>query len=381
MTDALSQAETKLSTNGYSFEIIGSTAVVGDIHIGIKSDSSEFHESHEELFEWFEKEFLALGVKTVIFLGDVFHNRNEINVKSLSLGQRLVKKLAELFVVYLVLGNHDLYYKNTLNVSSLNIFQGYRNLHVISEPTVVNLNGRYALMCPWIIKIDNVIPELKKLNKQFDWIFGHFEFTGGQMTQTYKNVSHGYSTQTITQFLTPTGTVVSGHYHLKRYMDRDVFYIGSPLQLTWGDCEEEKSVAVIDENHNMTLIHNEITPKFVKINLSDIPRTPRGDQAPGNKKKFDIENNYIKLFIDKSISEIAMRKIIEVLNSKNPRSVAVVDLTVVSSANINSDELEKIKDPVLLIKEYLSDLELECEYDKELLVAKVDAIYREAITS
>lgn len=367
MSTDMSSAETTVFTNG--IKIVGNYGVVGDVHVGIKSDSSEFHESHDSLFKWVTDEFLKRKVTHVIFLGDLFHNRNEINVKSLSLGQRLVKELSKFFFVILIAGNHDLYYKNTLDISSLNIFEGFDNLKVISEPTEIEVNGEPVLLVPWIIDIDKTVKALKAHGQKYKWIFGHFEFKGGQLTQAHRNISHGYLLDDITQFLQSDGKIISGHFHLKRWMGKKVLYAGSALQLTWADADEEKSIYVIDPKNELEQINNEVTSKFIKINLSEV-----------TAKKYPIRGNYIKLFVDRPASELLIKKAVEVINTRYPKSLAVVDLTI-GNAVVDGESLEKIKDPILLMKEYLESLDLnKTEFDKQRLKDMVDEIYRDALT-
>ena len=53
--------------------------------------------------------------------------------------------------MHMLVGNHDIYYKNTLRVNAPGeLLGGYENISVYDEPTTVDFDGIPILLLPWI---------------------------------------------------------------------------------------------------------------------------------------------------------------------------------------------------------------------------------------
>lgn len=59
----------------------------------------------------------------------------------------------------MLLGNHDLYNKNTVDVSSVNMFQDISNVEIVSKPVQVDFNGKKCLLVPWLSDLSPFSPE------------------------------------------------------------------------------------------------------------------------------------------------------------------------------------------------------------------------------
>ena len=101
-----------------------------------------------------------------------------------------------------------------------------------------------------------------------------------------------------------------GHYHGAQKLAKNVEYIGSPLQLSFGEAGEEKHIIILDTNKNsQEYIVNDFSPKHFYIdeeNLDSYSReeleksfvciVTKGDLSTENKKT--IENKISGLGID-----------------------------------------------------------------------------------
>ena len=58
--------------------------------------------------------------------------------------------LAKLGVqMHMLVGNHDIYYKNTLRVNAPGeLLEGYRNISLYTEPTTITIGGVSVLLLP-----------------------------------------------------------------------------------------------------------------------------------------------------------------------------------------------------------------------------------------
>lgn len=98
--------------------------IISDTHLGARSNSVEWL---EVMKDWFYSDFIP-KVKEIyqpgdilIHCGDVFDNRQSVNLLVLHEGIRLFEELSAIFEsgVYVIAGNHDVMRKTTNEVSSL----------------------------------------------------------------------------------------------------------------------------------------------------------------------------------------------------------------------------------------------------------------------
>jgi len=96
-------------------------AILGDTHFGMRGDSIAFHNHYREFYtKTFFPYLVQNGITTIFQLGDLFDRRKYISFQSLALCRRyffdqLVKHNIQCRVL---LGNHDIFFKNTLEVNS-----------------------------------------------------------------------------------------------------------------------------------------------------------------------------------------------------------------------------------------------------------------------
>ena len=95
-----------------------------DLHIGVSSDNKNRLNETMKCIHWIIEKFKSEGVDYIIFLGDLFNSRYSVNVNTLNVGISIVELLSENFeFVFLIAGNHDVYYKNTNEVNSVSFLE------------------------------------------------------------------------------------------------------------------------------------------------------------------------------------------------------------------------------------------------------------------
>ena len=197
------------------------------------------------------------------------------------------------------------------------------------------------LLVPWIISDRKFYKWLREQKKEWDYICGHFEFKGGQISQQLTSWQ-GMNAKIVEEFAKKK--VLSGHFHLKRHFTDKTFYIGSPLSLTWADVGEEKSIYVLDtETDDFTEINNELSPKFAKILLSEMSK---------NKVEL-INNNFVKIILDIPIDEMKLQQLVDVLRSKAPLSLQTTEMGYDLLSKDASLEIMEFNDPWVFVEKYL----------------------------
>lgn len=79
----------------------------------------------------------------------------------------------------MILGNHDLFNKNSTDINSINIFRNNPNIIVVDKPMDLQINSKKALLVPWLGDVSNY-------NKaEYDFMFGHFEISSKFLIANY----------------------------------------------------------------------------------------------------------------------------------------------------------------------------------------------------
>jgi DNA repair exonuclease SbcCD nuclease subunit len=251
-------------------------ALISDIHFGVRGDSDLFFNNtlkflHDEFFP----RLLGSGIKEVFILGDIWDKRKIINIHTLH------RTLSEFFdrlhilgiKTYIIYGNHDTYFKNTNEVNSISGILGrYDNIQIIPKYEVIELYGMKIGMVSWI-NPSNREEKLQWIaNCNADVLMGHFEIQNMNLPDGLV-YEHGVDKNIFSRF----EYVISGHYHTKTF-DGKIYYLGSPVEFTWGDYGVKKGFTLfntVDRSFefvpNPYTIHEKITYDEKSINVLTFP--------------------------------------------------------------------------------------------------------------
>ena len=257
--------------------------IFSDIHFGISRDSMFKMQSNIAVIDWIIETCISRKIDKIIFMGDWFDNRNSISTITMNNAYNQFKKFSENNIeLFLIVGNHDTTFKNSNDINSLNIFREINNVHIFHSLTELTFNNKLTgLFCPW--QCWNNIDATKKYN----FVFGHFEY--GMINETADSLK--------TSLLTSISPLVfSGHFHTREekiFNSSSILNIGSPLELTWSDYENQKGVYILDlKTREYEFVENHISPIHKKYYWSKLR-----DKSVKLSEK-DIKNNYIKLIVD-----------------------------------------------------------------------------------
>ena len=89
-----------------------------DIHFGLKGNSRIHNDDCESFIYWFIEQAKAHGCETCIFLGDWHHQRSATNVSTMNYTVSNMERLSAAFEkVYVIMGNHDLFYREKREIN------------------------------------------------------------------------------------------------------------------------------------------------------------------------------------------------------------------------------------------------------------------------
>ena len=161
-------------------------ALITDTHWGIRNDNVNFHDNTKKFLEEVFFPYIDKNeVTKIIHLGDLVDRRKYVNFLT-------AKRLREDFLeplwdrkleTHIIVGNHDVFYKNTNKVNSLKelVSGNYDNINVYIKPTEINLGGVDILLLPWI-NDENREEALNTINTaKSKVVMGHLELRGFEM--------------------------------------------------------------------------------------------------------------------------------------------------------------------------------------------------------
>ena len=120
-----------------------------DIHFGNKNNSKQHNRDCVEFVDWFIEQSIEQECETCIFLGDWHHHRASVNVSTLNYSVDNVAKLSKAFKqVYMITGNHDLYYREKRDYNSLPYATLFDNVQLVNDQMLVQ--DEVALV-PWLV--------------------------------------------------------------------------------------------------------------------------------------------------------------------------------------------------------------------------------------
>ena len=144
---------------------------------------------------------------------------------------------------HMLIGNHDIYFKNTNKVNSLQQLctapDGINEPWIYEDPKVVDFDGLKILMLPWI-NPENHEESFNMLNTaQADICMAHLDLNGFYMHENITQ-THGYDKSIVSRF----EKTITGHFHTKND-DGQIFYLGSQYEMTWSDYGVKKILSCI----------------------------------------------------------------------------------------------------------------------------------------
>tara|TARA_B100001996_G_scaffold380823_1_gene369016 strand:- start:1017 stop:2060 length:1044 start_codon:yes stop_codon:yes gene_type:complete len=333
-------------------------AIITDTHFGGRRGSKVFHDFFQKFYDdIFFPELEKREIKYCIHMGDAFDNRKNIDFLSLDWAKEHVyNKFQNLGVkVWQLVGNHDVYYKNTNKINSIDgLLSSYDNIIPISKPGEYDINGFKAFMLPWICEDNFKETECAIASTDCKIAFGHLELKGFQLYPGCVQ-ERGIDKGIIEKF----DTVFSGHYHT-RSNDGRTFYLGNPYEMYWNDCGDKRGFNILDtDTGEIEFVENPYSI-FEKLYYEDTPAA--------TFKAHLYKDKIVKLFVKSRSSQLEYDKFLDKL-----LKAGIIDLKVVENTEINDLAVdldgEKVEDTLTLLNKYIeeSDFELKKDRVKKLL--------------
>lgn len=266
--------------------------IFSDLHIHPHKRKDERLEDCLKALDWVFDVAEENNITNILFGGDLFHDRQKIEVYTYQRAfETLQKRLnTKNFNLYLLLGNHDLWYNEKTSVSSVVPLSALPNVKIISTPERLVIEGSTWDFIPFTHNPVETLNELNKKDGTPEYALGHISLDGALLHGTqYSDVTIEHDGDMISvgaSLFNHYKHTFLGHYHAEQIINEKVEYIGSPLQLSFGEAFQQKHIIIFNgKTGKKKYVNNDFSPRHLVIKADEV-------------EKYDLENNFVQIKVD-----------------------------------------------------------------------------------
>lgn len=341
--------------------------LVADPHIHSHKESINRLNDCLDVLEWVFETAKQEQCNNIFFLGDLFHERSKIDVlnylRTFEVFAKYMLTDEPLFDVWLLIGNHDMYHKEKWDVNSVKPLSAIPRIHVVDRPTTISIDGRPIDFCP---HTEKPIHELEKLaNSGSELLFGHMAVDGAVLNKVFgtkSDVIVEYDNDMVRvspRIFAAWKKVYLGHYHSSQEIDH-VEYVGSPMQLNFGEAFEQKHIILLDlETLEHSYIRNNFSPRHFILAPEEVP-------------DHDLSNAFVRIVVN----DISSKELVDLRNSiLSTANIASLDFKEAERNNeeclvLLNDAKSMLLDEDDMINSYVDSIDVPDTLDVERLKKK-----------
>lgn len=320
-----------------------------DIHLHPHKKSEERLRDCLDCLVWVFETAKKNNIKNILFGGDFFHDRSKIESLVLHETFAILKKYLDGSVnFYVLLGNHDLWYFEKTSISSTSSLAAFPNVHIIDKPQQIIIDNISWHFVPFTHNPIDDIQNLEKYNPQNSFLLAHLAVDGAKLNSKGSTadveIEHdGEMTKVSSSIFKNYKHVFLGHYHNAQTISSNVEYIGSPLQLSFGELEDTKNIIILEivkDDYITNYIENTFSPQHFEgtidnlINLDpEILKKSFVSILVDEEEKDGIAKN-IKLLEEKGVKSIKIKKNVSEKNHENELIQMEIAKDILSQSDI-----------------------------------------------
>ncbi len=300
-----------------------------DLHICTHKQSVDRLHHCLDALEWVFQTAKERQINDIVFGGDLFQSRQKIDLMTYHLTfDVLYKHCNKNLRLWLLLGNHDLWFHDRWDISSVRPFAAIPGITVIGKPTTLAIGNNNVDFLPYTQQpIEHLTELLQKPHAGYRTLIAHLAVDGAKLNtlhNTYSDVvieHDGEMTCIDHKLFKDWDKVWLGHYHGTQKVGTNAEYIGSTLQLNFGEAFQHKHIIIYDPaNGNTEYVKNTFSPQHFIIPESDIA-------------KYDIRDNFIRL----AVKDIGRAEIIDL--KQELRDLKAGSIEILPCAKENQDHI------------------------------------------
>jgi len=342
-------------------------ALINDTHFGARGDSQLFFDHFMKFFdEVFFPYIKENNIDTVIHAGDLMDRRKFVNFNILNQVRtkfidRLKKENVE---VHCILGNHDVYYRNTNKINSMKELFG-DDLIIYESPTVINFDGLDIALLPWVNKenYDEFIQFIETAAAPI--LIGHLELKGYDVMRGVK-YEEGMDANLFSRY----EQVYTGHFHCRQERE-NIYYMGTQYQITFSDLNETKGFHILDtDTRKITFIENP-NKMFYTLSYND-------EDGPVESSDYShLKDAYVKLFVEYKQHPYSFDRFMDKLYEAGVAKITIVE-DIIDSEWTKEEIFDLAQDTVTLINNEIDSIE-EVQ-DKTRMKKLIKDLYMESLS-
>ena len=287
-----------------------------DLHLGLRNNERRHNEECVEFIKWLIQEAHEFGAKISIFGGDWSHHRNSTQTSTLHYSNECFKLLNNNFDTHhQIVGNHDLFFKDKRDFTSVIFAENLNNIHIVNEITDIG----DVVLTPWLVE-----GEYKKIAKKSQpYVMGHFEFPNFLMNAMVAMPDVGHINRD--DFKNSRQTVFSGHFHKRQEQTNihgaKIIYTGNCFPHSFSDAgDDDRGIMLLELGKEPIYKRWPKAPKFRNLTLSQLLENPSRhiDELTTAKVSIDLDISFEEAsFIKETMaSEFNVREL-KLLPNKN----------------------------------------------------------------
>ena len=344
-------------------------ALLNDTHWSARGDSQIFLDYFMKFFDDVFFPYLKENdINTIVHAGDFMDRRKFVNFNSLhqvrtGFIERLKKERIEM---HCILGNHDVYYRNTNKVNSLvELFSD--DMIIYEEPQVINFDGLDIALLPWVNKenYDESVEFIKTANAPI--LIGHLELDGYQVM---RGINHqgGMDSKLFNRY----EKVLSGHFHCRQEKG-NVYYLGTQYQITFSDLNEKKGFHILDtDTREVAFIEN---PH--QMFLETIYNDSEGPIDVDAINTTNMKDCYVRLIVESKSHSYSFDRFLDKLYDSGVAKITTVE-EIIDSDKEDEELLDLAQDTVTLINNEIESID-EVK-DKSRMKKLIKDLYMESLS-
>lgn len=346
--------------------------IISDTHFGARSNSTE---RLDEMASRFRDDFIPKVRQNykpgdvLIHNGDVFDNRQSINLAVLFETIQIFEQLSKIFVdgIYVIAGNHDVMKKSSNDISSLDCLKHIPHIHILKSPVIYENYYKQKLF--FMPRRTNEAEDVKTIEEyefyKCDYLFCHTNIAGLRFDKN-REIDHGMSINLLKRYT----RVYSGHIHRGQHIN-NVTMIGNPYQMTRSDAGNPKGWYILDfADNSEQFFENNHSSKFIKIYLNRFLESTIEDLVTLGT------NNRVDLHIPSSyLIKYNVNPVIDAL-SKVAKKLEVVNYELeVNQDDIAAESLGEDFNILNLCKSYINGDNKIDKHIKDRVYKKIEELY------
>lgn len=328
--------------------------ICADLHIHPHKKQEERLYDCLKTLRWIFQSAVKYDAKAIVCVGDLFVDRQKIDILTYQRTFEVFQEYADHpFAVYLLVGNHDMWYSDNWDVTSLKPLSAIQNVTVIDKPCTTNFIGASSPTASFLPYTDDPLSALAEINnnEKFKLLFAHVAVDGAILntrakTRAEEMVEHdGEMIKINCDVFQNWNQVFLGHYHAAQQITPKIEYVGSPLQLSYGEAFDDKHIILYDlETHEKTYLKNEFSPKHF-IYTTDEAQTiePEGGFLKIITENF---NNTENIDLQKKLSPHFKEVKVEIARKRKTEEEQIIVESAKSILNDEEKMAEKYIDQV-----------------------------------